>query len=367
MAFLLLLAGGTIAAAAQAVPCTSDWDCSLNGICTAGACVCDAGWTTLPHGVNNAMLPGCGYLDFLPANTSACGPACAFHGGVNDNTSTSSWGGSVIELNSSNGTREFWMYAAEFANHCDLGAWGTNSQVVAAVSSAPTGPFIRQNVAVPTWSHNPEVIRAPDGTLIIFTLGSGKPNGALQNCSGSTGSVYMHGVASATSSIPSVGLKYSRSGRRSHVPANFTLHSSRSPLGPWAATTVQIEGWNASWNLGNWNPAPVMLPDGSVRVMAHTSYVGWSGEVILEAPSWKGPYKVVGSDLIDHCEYCEEGTSHIIMPSIASRVCIASLSVGLTRCCTLTRSIHVAGYPRELARALPPDVRRRRAARSELG
>jgi hypothetical protein len=45
-------------------------------------------------------------------------------------------------------------------------------------------------------------------------------------------------------------------------------------------------------------------------VMAHTSYVGWSGEVILEASSWKGPYKVVGSDLIDHCEYCEEGASH---------------------------------------------------------
>ena len=44
--------------------------------------------------------------------------------------------------------------------------------------------------------------------------------------------------------------------------------------------------------------------------MAHTSYVGWSGEVILEASSWKGPYKVVGSDLIDHCEYCEEGASH---------------------------------------------------------
>ena len=45
-------------------------------------------------------------------------------------------------------------------------------------------------------------------------------------------------------------------------------------------------------------------------MMAHTSYVGWSGEVILEASSWKGPYKVVGSDLIDHCEYCEEGASH---------------------------------------------------------
>jgi hypothetical protein len=34
----------------------------LNGLCTNKVCVCDAGWTTLPHGVNNAMAPGCGYL-----------------------------------------------------------------------------------------------------------------------------------------------------------------------------------------------------------------------------------------------------------------------------------------------------------------
>jgi hypothetical protein len=54
------------------------------------------------------------------------------------------------------------------------------------------------------------------------------------------------------------------------------------------------------------NPAPVVLPDGSVRVMAHTDWAPWAGEVILEAPSWKGPYTVVGSDLIDHCSYCEE-------------------------------------------------------------
>jgi hypothetical protein len=43
----------------------------------------------------------------------------------------------------------------------------------------------------------------------------------------------------------------------------------------------------------------VALPDGRVRVMAHTGFsgffnklVGWSGEVIIEAPSWEGPYKV---------------------------------------------------------------------------
>jgi hypothetical protein len=267
VALLLLLPPPALAASAAGttVPCATDEDCSLNGVCTGGACVCDAGWTTLPHGVKNSMLPGCGYLDFLAANYTACGPACAFHGGVNDNQSTSSWGGSVIELNSSNGTSEFWMFAAEFANHCDLGAWGTNSRVVAAVSRTPTGPFIRQNVAIPTFAHNPEVVRAPDGTLILYTLGAGTPNGPLQNCSGDGSRAAA--AAGALSGPPA------RRGQRAigrggvGVPANFTLHSSSSsPLGPWTATTVQIDGWNSSWTLGNWNPAPVMLPDGTCSV-----------------------------------------------------------------------------------------------------
>lgn len=51
----------------------------------------------------------------------------------------------------------------------------------------------------------------------------------------------------------------------------------------------------------------MILPDGSVRVMAHTDWAPWAGEVILEAPGWQGPYTVGNRlDLIDHCSYCEE-------------------------------------------------------------
>eukprot|EP01047_Picozoa_sp_COSAG01_P110520 COSAG01_NODE_39341_length_477_cov_7.809524_2_plen_36_part_01 len=36
---------------------------------------------------------------------------------------------------------------------------------------------------------------------------------------------------------------------------------------------MPVHGWtNLSWTLqtpGNWNPAPTVQPDGSVRVMAH--------------------------------------------------------------------------------------------------
>ena len=86
---LVLLVAGNVE---LNVPCATDEDCSLNGLCINGKCNCDAGWTTLPHGVNNAMWPGCGYLDFLPATDTVCGPACAFHGGANDNMTSSTWG-----------------------------------------------------------------------------------------------------------------------------------------------------------------------------------------------------------------------------------------------------------------------------------
>jgi hypothetical protein len=85
------------------------------------------------------------------------------------------------------------------------------------------------------------------------------------------------------------------------------MHTAKSPLGPWEPHVIVIQNWtNTSWNLGNWNPAPVMLPDGKVRVMAHTDNVGWAGETVLEAPTYKGPYTVKTRDDLDHCGFCEE-------------------------------------------------------------
>ena len=234
---------------------------------------------------------------------------------------TTSWGGSVIGP-SQNKDGKYWMFAAEMAQHCTLGQWTTNSQVVTAVSDTPEGPFVRQALAIPPWSHNPEAILTADGTYVIFTLGPGKGLTHEKNCThdGETSAVglgpeqhteqqQMHSDAGEKDRGDPKGL------------VNFTVHSAPSPHGPWTATTMQVYNWNITWDLqtpGNWNPAPVALPDGSVRVMAHTDWgenghatpsgnVGaWAGEAILEAPSWKGPYKVVGGDEIDHCNKCEE-------------------------------------------------------------
>ena len=275
------------ASSAERVPCVTDEDCSLNGVCTSGACVCDPGWTTLPFGLNGAMSPGCGYLDFDPSPITTCGPACAFHGGPGGvDMSTTSWGGSV-NRNPVDG--KYWMFAAEMSHHCTLSQWTTNSQVVSAVSDTPMGPYVRQEVTIPPWSHNPQAVVAPDGTWVIFTLGPGFGQKPQVDCDSP--------LAADHSPAPD------------GVGVNFTLHSAPSPHGPWVSTTLSPIGWNASWTLqnpGNWNPAPVFLGDGSIRVMAHTDWGPWAGETILEAPSWKGPYTVRGGDEIDHCDYCEE-------------------------------------------------------------
>ena len=222
-------------------PCKTDEDCSLNGVCTSGTCHCDPGWTTLPFGG-----PWCGFLDFLPSAISKCGPACAFHGGQGGiDMATTSWGGSVLGP-AQNVDGKYWMFAAEMAQHCTLGEWTTNSQVVTAVSDTPLGPFVRQALAIPPWSHNPEAIRTADGTYVIFTLGPGKGLTHEKNCSrdGSVTPV----VDEQQGLDPRVPTD-----REGEAPppglVNFTVHSAPSPRGPWTATTMQVYNWNITWDL----------------------------------------------------------------------------------------------------------------------
>ena len=53
MSLVLILSSAT--ATFAATPCTTNIDCSLNGLCTAGTCVCDKPWGG----------SGCGTLQYL--------------------------------------------------------------------------------------------------------------------------------------------------------------------------------------------------------------------------------------------------------------------------------------------------------------
>lgn len=110
-------------AAAWSAPCATDLDCSLNGVCTRGLCLCDKGWVSADHTGKGSHAGGCGLLDFKPAPSSV-----SFHG-LDDKKS--SWGGSILQLpvpagktNSGRAKTQYAMFAAEmYAHLLSAGAW----------------------------------------------------------------------------------------------------------------------------------------------------------------------------------------------------------------------------------------------------
>lgn len=142
---------------AAASACVVDDDCQLNGVCTAGACVCDAPWAGA----------ACTALQFAPASRAA---------GLN-RSAASSWGGSVV-FNPADGL--FHMHAADMAIGCGLGVWGTGSRVVHATAAALDGTFVADGYATSAEVHNPHAVLAPDGTWLLAHIGDGNWTSELE-------------------------------------------------------------------------------------------------------------------------------------------------------------------------------------------
>ena len=116
-AMLLALLASPMASTTDA-SCTSDWQCSLNGVCTNHSCVCDPAW----HG------PSCSSLSLAPGSPEGVAgkPLCVYHGADDNSTS---WGGSVLQAPEDS---KYYMWVAEMINHCGLGTWRSNSAVSVA-------------------------------------------------------------------------------------------------------------------------------------------------------------------------------------------------------------------------------------------
>ena len=114
--------------------------------------------------------------------------------------------------------------------------------------------------------------------------------------------------------------------------ANFTIFYSETADGDYKTHTAQIIDWpvhsrGRPWDYGpcvsdcelvrafcqtvtyctcrmahgdrygNWNPAPLVHPNGSIYLLDHAGQIGWKhGEAIITADSWRGPYRMVVSD-----------------------------------------------------------------------
>ena len=254
-------------------PCNTNGDCQLNGLCSANKCACDAAWT----GAN------CSFLFAMPSAGAAYPAAVGTKTSGAGSGSISSWGGRPVL-----GDDKKWhLYVAEFANSCGMNAWKNNSQVIHALSTTPEGPFERVGVVIPPFSHNPDTIRAADGTYVIFHIGAGNSTykNALNDGSGngngnrnrnrnrtSNISGMFHGseggqFVDCSSNGNGTTPKHPAPAANVPFPKGYTpgagIHVSKTPGGPFVDyVSPSFDGCN--------NAAAAVHPNGSIAVWCYS-------------------------------------------------------------------------------------------------
>lgn len=123
---------------------------------------------------------------------------------------------------------------------------------------APAGPWSVAGVALHKFAHNPQVVRAADGSWLLYHIGMPTPascEGPSEACPGS------HSAACAGAQGTSVA-------------------RATSPYGPWERVPFILPD-------NETNPSAIVLADGTIAVTARR----WEGGVpIYTAASWRGPY-----------------------------------------------------------------------------
>ena len=231
LAFVAFLA--PLAAALPATSsCTSAVDCSLAGVCVAGACVCDKTWSG----------SSCAALNLLPANRSE---------GMHQ-PSYASWGGLPVEE-----AGQFHLFFADFTLHCGLGSWGTNSQVSRAVSDHPAGPYTKVEVLAEPFHHNPTIVKAPDGTLLMVSIGNGTAGAVWPN-----GSAIPAPSAQRNCTAAPTGGEVASSLGDPLLGGVITTLYAKSVKGPWKRLPgVAVEpGVPGSWDDFITNPSIFFFP-----------------------------------------------------------------------------------------------------------
>jgi hypothetical protein len=227
--------------------CSSSLDCNLNGECDAGsgACTCYKPWGGAT----------CGELKFLPI-----APPAERNGfpGLSPNETT--WGGNAILWNDG----QYHLFVAEMTRNCTLAQWGSNSQIAHAVSSSPEGPYLRHDVAVGVWAHNPQVSYIPQGggggqdLWALWHIGSGGAPGGGQDCSS---------PAAASAALPALAAQ-----------GGSALHLANSPYGPWEAFEGPLPDCN--------NPTQMRHANG-------TWFLVCNSNMLYRGPNVTGPWEYV--------------------------------------------------------------------------
>lgn len=277
-------------------PCSSDWDCSLGGVCTAQKCVCDAWFTGA----------ACDLLHLQPAPSTNLGlQVPTYH----------SWGGRAAAVHdaAANKTR-YEGYFSFMCNHGNLGVWTRTSASIHAVSDSPEGPYQPQKVVIFPWSHNTFLIQnPPDGLWLLWHLGNGTvPSSEWAPCFNGTDLDISANVNLDTDKNVDMP-PASASPVTSPGQEQAFVQTAPSISGPWTPafnnTGITVD-WaaagNSSWikplQIGG-NPTPFIFPNG-------TTLLYFSGEpcpanwgamapacvALARADRWNGTYTLLSVD-----------------------------------------------------------------------
>ena len=144
--------------------CTTDEDCSLNGICNAdSSCDCDSGW----------IGQDCGRLDLAPATRWTGYNHTNYTDPKYLNTyGNSSWGGRIVQDRED--PQLFHLIADQFRNGCGLSGWRPNSFIVRAESrTGPQGPYEWVQNVTGSFRHNADVMWSPaDEKYLLWAIGA---------------------------------------------------------------------------------------------------------------------------------------------------------------------------------------------------
>lgn len=159
------------------------------------------------------------------------------------NASMTTFGGGIVHWPDGPGGGSFHLFATGMTHGCGIHAWSSNAKVIHAVSAVPEGPYAYADDALPVLAAAPGVARAPDGTFLLFSMGS--TNASLeQDCP--------HGEPRH---------------RREQIIWDVRLHSAPTPHGPWSAVKAGPNGSTVLWSAVNPTPSPWLLPNGTVVVI----------------------------------------------------------------------------------------------------
>jgi hypothetical protein len=210
-------------------PCERNTDCSLNGRCIGGKCICRPGWEG--H--------ACQKLAVAPVNPEILGLRSTVSG-----KNASTWGSSVFY---DQGTQLWHMWASEMTHNCGMDTWCHNSRIIHATSRAAVGPYTRQDVVFDVFAHEPTVVRDPrNGSFVMFFTGQ-RP-AVRKECTVCADGVTIQSCDSGNECSPDTDATW--------------MAYARSSNGPWSEPVIVLNNTGSDTNL-----SPVIFPNGSLHAM----------------------------------------------------------------------------------------------------